>query len=176
MLVLCLLLSGWTASTRPTWRSGWSRAIAPPSLSSSPSTTRWRWNRPWCWRRAAAPAGCPRSWQPCPCSEYPSPNPGRPSDRYIQDIYSRETVVTKWNVYTGILGILNKCLQKHLTGNLNVVENRTLHVVLSWTVDAAVGNIVCQKHKVNLKRLCHYRACWLNWSPVHFNTTFICIQ
>lgn len=61
--------AGWIASTRPTWRSGWLRANAPPSLSSSPSTTRWRWNRPWCWWRAGAPPSCRLLCRPCRCSK-----------------------------------------------------------------------------------------------------------
>lgn len=65
---------GWTASIRPTSRSCWSQASAPPSRSSSPSTISWRWNRPWCWWRAGAPPSCPRLCHLCPCSKYRSTN------------------------------------------------------------------------------------------------------
>lgn len=61
-----LCAAGWVASIRPTWRSGWSQASAPLSPSSSPSTTRWRWNRPWCWWRVGAPPSC----QPCRLCPY----------------------------------------------------------------------------------------------------------
>lgn len=70
---------GWTASIRPTWRGGWSQASAPQSLSSSPSTTSWRWNRPWCWWRAGAPPSCPRS---CPCGKYQS-KPSREQSSWL---------------------------------------------------------------------------------------------
>lgn len=61
----------WTASTRSMWRSAWLQASAPRSHSSSPSTTRWRWNRPLSLWRAEGEWSCPLLCLPqFPCSEY----------------------------------------------------------------------------------------------------------
>ncbi len=71
LLLLLLLLPDWTASTRSMWRSAWLQANAPRSHSSSPSTTRWRWNRPLSWWRVEGESSCLLLCLPLfPCSKY----------------------------------------------------------------------------------------------------------
>ena len=66
---------GWTASTRSMWRSAWLQVNAPRSHSSSPSTTRWRWNRPLSWWRVEGESRCLLPFLPLfPCSKYWIPN------------------------------------------------------------------------------------------------------
>lgn len=68
---LFFFLPDWTASTRSMWRSAWLQANAPRSHSSSPSTTRWRWNRPLSWWRVEGESSCLLlCLPPFPCSEY----------------------------------------------------------------------------------------------------------